>query len=350
MLAAACSSKPAAGPASPGWYSETRELYFGIPVSVRFTPRDEELAARAWRKLERVDEVFNIYRPDSEVSRLNSATDREGINISNDLFLAMLSALAVHIETDGAFDVTVGPLVKLWRDAAKTGRVPSRDAIAAARSLTGMMRLKINDNRLTVHTSGVTFDFGGIVKGMAVDWVIATLREAGCTAALVQVGGETGAYGLSPKGRPHVIGVQNPLNPLNPTDIWTAVQDPGTGISAATSGNYQQPIVIGGKVFYHIIDPRTGYPVDTHTLSVTVVFPETGKNGLADGLSTAGAVLGPEKAIPIVERLGGEALFLVRTDDGEVREVKSGGWDGLVYKPETKGRVPSAGSPNSAAK
>lgn len=341
VLAAACSSKPVPGPASAGWYSETRELYFGIPVSVRFTPRDDELAARVWRKLERVDDVFNIYRPDSEVSRVNGAREPKALEVSLDLARALELSRRVHEETGGAFDVTVGGLVALWKEAAKTGRMPSADGIAEARALAGMIKhYKISDSSLIVDplffvTPGATFDFGGIVKGMAVDDAIAALKEAGCTAALVQVGGETGAYGMSPRGRPHVIGVQNPLNPLNPlqaTDIWTAVGDPGTGISVATSGNYQQPIVIGGKVFYHIIDPRTGRPVDTHTLSVTVAFPETGKNGLADGLSTAGAVLGAEQAIPIIEKLGGEALFLVRTDGGEVREVKSGGWDALVYE------------------
>ncbi len=349
VLAAACSSKPAAGPASPSWYSETRELYFGIPVSVRFTPADEELAARVWRKLERVDDVFNIYRSDSEVSRVHGARESKGLEVSADLARALELSRRVHGETEGAFDVTVGGLVALWKEAAKTGRMPSADGIAEVRALAGMIKhYKISGSSLIVDslffvTPGATFDFGGIVKGMAVDWAIAMLREAGCTAALVQVGGETGAYGVSLRGKPHVIGVQNPLNPFDATDIWAAVQDPGTGISAATSGNYQQPIVIGGKVFYHIIDPRTGRPVDTHTLSVTVVFPETGKNGLADGLSTAGAVLGAEEAIPIIRKLGGEALFLVRTDDSEVREVKSGGWDALVYEPETNAARPEPG-------
>ena len=354
VLATACSSKPAAGPASPGWYSETRELYFGIPVTVKFTPAADELAERVWRKLGRVDEVFNIYREDSEVSRVNAASTRGGFTVSADLARALELSRRLHDETESAFDVTVGPLVELWRGVATAGRLPTSEEVASARALAGMryslsgtrwdtvalrglrpVRRKTETHRLVRHTPGTTFDFGGIVKGMAVDDVVTMLKEAGCTAALVQVGGETGAYGLSPKGRRHIIGVQNPLNPFDLSDIWTAVQDPGTGISAATSGNYRQPIVIGGEVFYHIIDPRTGYPVDTHTLSVTVVFPETGKNALADGLSTAGAVLGPEKAIPIVERLGGEALFLLKEGDS-VREAKSAGWDTL----EMKGTAP----------
>ena len=342
VLAAGCSPKRTAkGPEA--WYSETRELYYRIPVTVKFTPADEKLAGRVWRKLERVDDVFNSYRPDSEVSRVNDGAATVGSDVSPDLSRALSLSRKVSDETQGAFDVTVGPLVRLWKDAAKAGRPPTPEEIASARALAGMryqqsatswdtvgfrglkpVREKSETHRLAVHVAGVSFDFGGIIKGIAVDDAIATLREAGCTAALVQIGGETGAYGVSVRGKPHVIGVQDPTDL---SKVWTAVQDPGAGISAATSGNYQQPIVIGGKVFYHIIDPRTGRPVDTHTLSVTVVFPETGKNGLADGLSTAGAVLGAEEAIPIIRRLGGEALFLIRTDGGDIREIKSEGWD-----------------------
>jgi thiamine biosynthesis lipoprotein len=332
FLASGCSPKRVEK-APAAWYSETRELYYRIPVTVKFTPADVRLAERVWQKLQQVDEIFNIYRADSEVARLNSATDRKGIRISDDLFAALLSALALSVETEGAFDVTVGPLVKLWKDAARTGQAPSEDAISRARSLAGKGHLKISDNSLTVTTPGVTFDFGGLVKGVAVDWVISQLKDAGCTAALVQIGGETGAFGISHRGKRHVIGVQDPTDL---SKIWTAVQDPGAGISTATSGNYQQPIVIGGKVFYHIVDPRTGLPVDTHTLSVSVAFPETGRNGLADGLSTAGAVLGAEEAIPIIRRLGGEALFLIRSEGAEVREIKTEGWDVLVHDPGGK--------------
>ncbi|MHC4251363.1 MAG: FAD:protein FMN transferase, partial [Planctomycetota bacterium] len=128
---------------------------------------------------------------------------------------------------------------------------------------------------------------------------------------------------------------RHPLAPLDDRALWTAIADPGKGLSCATSGNYFSPIVIGGKPYYHIIDPRTGRPVDTRTLSVTVAFPQTGRNGLADALSTAGAVLGPERAVALAEELGAEALVVYvesDADDAEPLEAKTPGWDALVPK------------------
>jgi thiamine biosynthesis lipoprotein len=96
------------------------------------------------------------------------------------------------------------------------------------------------------------------------------------------------------------VGVRHPVEPSR---IWTAIADPGAGLSVSTSGNYAQPIKVGGRTYYHILDPRSGRPVSIHTLSVSVAFPETGKSWLADVLSTAGAALGPEKALPLVRGL-----------------------------------------------
>jgi thiamine biosynthesis lipoprotein len=107
--------------------------------------------------------------------------------------------------------------------------------------------------------------------------------------------------------------------------MWCVIHDPGKGLSASTSGNYEQPIMIAGKEFYHIMDPRTGYPAKTDILSVSIAFPETGKNWLADSLSTTGVILGPEKTFAIIRPLGGEALFLIR-ENGQIKEVKSSGW------------------------
>ena len=313
------------------WCAERRELYHRMPVTVRFAPADERLAARAWSHLERVDDVFNVYRKDSELGRVNSARDRERVRVSDDLAKALRLSMEVHRLSHGAFDVTVGPLLRLWKGAAKTGKLPSCAEVASARDSCGLQKVRLDGNVLCISSAGLKLDLGGIVKGIAVDDVVAMLKAGGARAALVQVGGETAAFGVSMRGRPHVIGIQHPLFPRDPGRIWAAAVDPGTGLSCSTSGNYQQPVTIAGREFYHIVDPETGRPVDTRTLSVSVVFHELGKNWLADGLSTAGAVMGHEKALPLIEKLGAEALFLVVTG-GEICEFKTAGWDGLVRK------------------
>jgi len=314
--------------AEDAWYQESRRLYYGIPVMVRFQPEVKPTAARVWSYLESIDGIFNDYRLDSEVSRLNHADRRQDVALSADLAQAMRLSMALVRQTEGACDVTVGQLVRLWKSAVPRGIPPTQAQIAGALQRRGFAGVRLTGDRLRVETPGLLFDFGGVVKGMAVDGAIALLRSGGAKSGLVQIGGETAAFGLSQRARPHVIGVQHPEDPER---IWTSIVDPGTGLACSTSGNYNHPIVIGSRPYYHIVDPRTGQPVDIHTLSVTVAFPETGKNALADGLTKAGAVLGPKKALPLIEKLGGQALILVKAKN-HIEEYKTSGWDRLVFR------------------
>lgn len=323
LLLSACGG----GPEVQGdWYVGERALYHGIPVRVLFAPADLGLAAQAWYRLEAVDPVFNDYREDSEVGRLNRGDG--DATVSEPLAEALRLAQQVHGLTGGAFDPTVGPLRRLWRQAAESGEWPDKEARGEALGRCGLDGIRLEGRTLKRQRKGVQLDFGGIVKGMAVDEVVRLLQEAGVRDGLVQVGGETAAFGVSQRRQLHRIGIQHPLAM---DQVWTVVQDPGSGISCATSGNYRNPIEIAGRKVYHIFDPRTGEPVDTQVLSVTVVFVQTGQNGLADALSTAGAVLGPERILPIVRELGGEALVLLQ-DGEEIVERKTAGWDRLVVE------------------
>jgi len=334
-LVAACALSSTACERKPSWYSATRELYFGIPVTVSFSPPHDALAARAWESLERIDEVFNVHRADSEAGRLNAELARaappEGVSVSADIKEALGLSSDAHRLTGGAFDVTVKPLIDLWRAAAEAKTPPEDSEIAKALAHSGATKLRMEGDRVIAAGPGLSLDFGGIVKGMAVDRAVSILREGGARSGLVQVGGETACWGVSRRGRPHVIGVRDPLSPLDAGALWAAIADPGTGLSCATSGNYFSPIVIAGKPYYHIVDPRTGSPVDTRTLSVTLAFRQTGKNGLADALSTAGAVIGPERAVELAGKLGAEALVIyIDAEGGEPKQAKTPGWDALV--------------------
>ena len=323
------------------WYEQTRDLYYGIPVTLRFAPAHRELAARAWACLERVDDLFNDFRADSEVGRINAAsmeaklaggkTDGQcsfaSFAVSEDLAKALRLARELHRGTEGAFDVTLGPVRRLWREAEKTNCFPAGKHIEDALRLCGMGKVKLEGRRLSA-PAGMSFDFGGLIKGVAVDQVIRLLRRGGARAALVQVGGETAVFGYSPRGDRHVLGIQHPTEMAS---LWTTLRDPGGGLSVSTSGNYRAGIRVGDRVFYHIFDPRTGQPVDTRVLSVTVAFRGTGRNGVADGLATAGAVLGPERFLKLLRDFGGEALALVQEADG-IRALQSPGWEKLTGK------------------
>ena len=339
-------SQPAtAPPQSPRWSERTRALYYGIPVTVRFTPADPELEGRIWKYLEQIDDLFNDYRDDSEVGRLNLALDQwargtgpglsgeakpdvREFEVSEAFAEALRATKEYHRLTRGAFDVSVGRLRRLWKGAEKAGKLPTADEIAAARTACGLDGVSLDGRKLRVATPGLQFDFGGCIKGLAVDRVVEMLRGAGARAALIQVGGETACFGESPRGRPHVLGVQHPLR-LD--EMWAVLADPGSGLCASSSGNYRAPIEIGGQVFYHIYDPRTGQPVDTRTLAVNVAFAGLGRNGLADALSTAGAVLPRGEFLALMKKVDGQASVLVQEADA-IREYKTDGWDRLKAK------------------
>ncbi|MCC7299705.1 MAG: FAD:protein FMN transferase [Verrucomicrobia bacterium] len=303
------------------WYQEVRELYYDIPVQVKFFPENTQLSARVWAYLESMDDVFNDYKDGSEISAVNRVNAAGEVTLSPVLTDAFDKALQAWQFSEGVFDVSCTPLRKIWRQAEKRGNPPSEAEILAAKERCGM-KVKQNGDRLTLSRDGLVFDFGGIDKGIIADHVVEMLKAGGARSALVQIGGETAAFGLSQKKKPFRIGIQHPEKR---DGVWSVIQDSGTGLSASTSGNYENPITINGFTFYHIMDPRTGYPAKTDVLSVSIAFPETGKNWLTDSLSTTGVLLGPKKTFEIVKRLGGEAMFLIR-EDGKIKEVKSSGW------------------------
>jgi thiamine biosynthesis lipoprotein len=296
-------------------------LYFGIPVRVSFSPDNDALASEIWSYLKQVDDIFNDYRPDSEISRLNAG---ESVN-SAALIAALRTSQDAYKACGGAFDITVRSLRELWRQAEQTNTLPTHAEIAVAVARCGMRKLTVTDDGITL-SDGATLDLGGIIKGIAIDQVYGMLTAAGAEAALIQIGGETMAFGISQRGKPHAIGIQHPID-LG--ELWAAVRDPGTGFSLSTSGNYRQPIVIQGQEYYHIFDPRTGKPVPGQVLSVSIVIPKPGHNWLADSLATTGAVLGPERALALIATQGAEALILVRERE-TIIEHATDGWAALI--------------------
>ena len=308
------------------WYIEERTLYYGIPVRVLFFPKDEVLGHSIWDYLEQVNVIFNDFTDSSEIGAINKRGLQETIRLSPQLAEAFGKSLEMNRMTNGAFDITLAPLRDLWRKAEQRGKPPASGEVAAVWKACGMEKIALEKESLSVHSKGLRFDFGGIIKGVAVDHVVAMLRNANVRSGLIQIGGETAAFGLSTKGKRHIIGIQHPEIPH---DTWARIGDPGTGFSLSTSGNYQNPIIIGDQEYYHILNPETGWPVSNQVKSVSIYFSETGNNWLTDGLSTAATVMGAEKSIALIEKLGGEVLFLVDDQKGAIREIKSEKWDQL---------------------
>jgi len=285
------------------WYSECRQLYYNLPVQISFYPSNPELARQVWTYLEQMDDLFNDYKPGSEISRINAKESAGEVALSPWLAVAFGKARKAYDLSNGAFDISSAPIRNLWKQGASENRTPSDEEVAAAQQVCGLHQVQLNGGRLIT--------------------VIEMLKEGGVTSALIQISGETAAYGDSPKKRPYRIAIQHPQDRYG---SWCVVSSPSSEFSGSTSGNYEMPVIINGEAFYHIFDVTTGRPAKTQVASVSIVFPQTGRNWMADSLSTAGVLLGPEKTFDMVEKLGGEALFLV-WEGRALREIKSNGWD-----------------------
>lgn len=271
-----------------------------------------------------VDMAMSTWRGDSELSRINARPAGEWIKVSPALFEVLAAAQEISALSDGAFDVTVGPLVNVWGfGPAKTARrVPPEEDIQAARARVGYRNIELDreGQRLRKRIKGLYIDLSGIAKGYAADRVARMLEEAGARDFLVEVGGEIVARGSHRNGRGWRVGIERPEPGLRqPFRIV-----PLTNAALATSGDYRNAFYYEGDRYSHTIDPATGRPVTHSATAVTVIAPTAMR---ADALATALLVLGPERGLDLARREGIAALFIMRAKDGfEERHTENFPW------------------------
>lgn len=277
-------------------------------------------AAAAFARLDEIELALSDYREDSEAATLAARPGRWHA-ASPTLAAAIEASRRVGEASDGRFDVTVGPLTRLWRDARRRGTPPDAAAIAAARRSVGwdLLGMRRVDGRLEIRfeTSGMALDFGGIGKGFGADEALAVLAAQGCPAAIVDLGGDI-AIGAAPQGRGGWrIAIARPGG--GPAEILELAE---CGI--ATSGDREQHLAIGDDRHSHLLDPRSGVAAN-HAPTATVVARSA---AIADALATAISLLEPAEAARLVERL--DAAAIVATAEREL-------W--------RSGRVPPRASP-----
>ena len=261
-------------------------------------------------RMQRVDALLSSHRPDSDISRFNRADEGE---VPVDPLTANLAlhGISMGVMTDGAFDITIGPLVHIWgfgpMGETRTG-TPSTTALSYARSWVNYRMLSVDLPSSSLRRRGnVTLDASGIAKGFAVDQVAEYLTEQGVDGFLVEIGGDLLASGANPKGRPWRIGIERPADWFG-GEVQQPIALPDGG-AVATSGDYRNFRVIDGRRYAHIISPRTGWPVSHRLASVTVVHRLCAD---ADALATALAVMGPERGARFAEEKGLAAFFIIR--------------------------------------
>lgn len=302
------------GFAEPGEKAPVRyefaETHMGSEFKIVLYSPDEPSARRASRaafdRIASLDNSFSDYRPDSELMRLCDRAGGDPVQASEDLFTILRLSKTMYERSGGAFDVTVGPVVRLWRRARRDRKMPSAENLTRARALVSSDLMTLDPKERTVRLArpGMKLDLGGIAKGYASDAAIKTLRAEGVPRALVAGAGDI-VVGDPPPGR---TGWTIAVAPLGPGQGEPGLSLELHNAAVSTAGDAERFVEIDGKRYSHIVDPKTGLGV-IDRCGVTVVAPD---GATADALDTAVYILGPERGLPLVESTPSASAYIVR--------------------------------------
>ena len=288
----------------------------GTTYSVKYRPIPDAPSPKTLQMeidalLTEINQTMSTYDPESELSRFNRLRTTDWVSVSASLLAVLKAALEIGAQSEGAFDITVGPLVDLWGfgPGFRRDRIPLEADIAAARARSGLDKLTVHDTLQAIrkHHPDIFLDLSGIAKGYGVDRIGELLTSHGIEHYMVEIGGEVRVRGLNASDTHWRIAIEKPLPGERSVQGVLALSD----IALATSGDYRNFFEIAGRRYSHTIDPATGWPVENHLVSVTVLA-DAGMR--ADAWATAFMVLGPERGMAIAERLGLPVLFIIERD------------------------------------
>ncbi|MCA9029630.1 MAG: FAD:protein FMN transferase [Planctomycetaceae bacterium] len=290
------------------------QIRMGIPVNITlYAPSDSvanKAADAAYARFKEIDRLLSDYDPDSELMRLCAAPAKTPFPVSRETAYVLDYSLQLSRKTDGAFDVSVGHLTRLWRVARRRKRLPEQGKLDEALKLTGYQHIHVDLEKQTVclDLDGMQLDVGAIAKGFAADEALKAMQQHGVSRVLIDAGGDL-VLGDPPPGRESWKVAIEPLRigKKSESPVFLALSN----CSVATSGDAYQHVEIEGVRYSHIVNPSTGVGLTTPS-SVTVIAP-TGI--LADALASAVSVLGPEPGLALVGAYRDSETFVVSTRD-----------------------------------
>ena len=317
-----------------GWEDEPKAKYFhnegkvfGTYYNIRYEAK-ADLQDSIQAALKAFDNSLSMFNPNSILSAINANRD----TTTDAAFEAMWAeASRVYTLSDGAFDITVAPLVKAFGFGRKSEQFAAISplTIDSLRAFVGFDKVELMDHHVYKSDPRVQIDGGAVAKGQACDMIAEVLCANGCENYLVDIGGEVVAHGLNAKGEPWHVGITKPN--LNNEGAQDELQDilAVTDICMATSGNYRNYYYDGDERRSHTIDPRTGWPVQHSVLSATVVSSTCMR---ADALATACMVLGETEALRMIEHAGDAACYLIVAKNDSLTTVTSPKWEEMIAK------------------
>lgn len=293
-------------------YQKSSDFIFGTTYHITYQC-DSDLTQSIKAELLKVDASLSPFNKESVITAINENKD-----VSPDEMFKEVFSLAMDIskETDGAFDITVAPLVNAWGFGFKNGSQPSHHQVDSLLQLVGYKKVSMADGKVKKQDPRIMLDCSAIAKGYGTDRVARLLRNRGVQNYMVEIGGEVVTSGVNPERLPWKIGVTKPTDDSLNTghELQTILNL--TDKSMATSGNYRNFYYKGGKKFAHTIDPKTGYPVQHSILSATVIAKSC---AVADAYATSFMVMGLDKARQVLERHPElMAYFIYSDENGEM--------------------------------
>ncbi len=320
-----CLAPPAEASLARFEYEQTE---MAIPVKLVVYATDEGTANGAaeavFQRIRQLNGILSDYDPESELRRLcDTSGEGKAVPVSDDLWRVLVQSQAIAERSQGAFDPTIGPVIRVWRLARAFQKMPPTELLERTRSLVDYRLMRLDPQARTVELTkrGMRLDLGGIAKGYAIQEALTVLRTRGIDRAMIQAGGDIGLGAPPPERAGWTIGIA-PRQPQGPPSFLLCLAH----TFVASSGDMWQYVVLNGKRYSHIVDPRTGLGL-TDQSQVTVVGPD---GMIADALATAVSVLGPEKGLPFVDETPGMAAYFVRSVDGKPQASQSARWRDLV--------------------
>ncbi len=304
-------------------YQKCAGTIFGTTYHITYQ-YDEDLQPELEARMKEVDNALSMFNKESIISKVNNNQPVE----LNEMFVEVFQqAQKISEDTNGAFDITVAPLVNAWGFGFKNEQMPDKHAVDSLMAIVGYQKVSYDGKHIMKRDPRITLDCSAIAKGFGVDVVARLLEEKGIDNYMVEIGGEVVTHGISEKRVPWKIGVTKPTDdPLQEGNELQTVLNL-TDKAMATSGNYRNFYYKGKRKYAHTIDPKTGYPVQHSILSATVL---TNRCMRADAYATAFMVMGFEGAKKVLERNPDLMAYLIYDDHGKM---------GVWYSPSLKDKI-----------
>ena len=305
-------------------YQKNADFIFGTTYHITYQC-DSNMAAGIKAELLKVDQSLSPFNDKSVITAVNQ---NKAVQLDS-MFLDVYNlALQISEETDGAFDITVAPLVNAWGFGFKNSALPSSYQVDSLRQIVGYQKVSLENGHIKKKDPRIMLDCSAIAKGYGCDVIAKYLRSRGVKNFMVEIGGEIVTSGLNPDRLPWKVGVTKPSDDSLSTSHELQTVLNVTDMAMATSGNYRNFYYKGGKKYAHTIDPKTGFPVQHNILSATVIAKSCAE---ADAYATSFMVMGLEKAQKVMERRPELMAYIIYSDQN--------GENAVWYSPSLRNKI-----------